>query len=696
MNTKKIYVSKKGNDMNTGSIEEPIFSLKEAIDRLGEIGGEIYVREGRYRFFETLEIVGKRNIKIMPYENETVYFDGGAVIPNERVKKLSDEDAKKRIINKKVLNDVYEADLSGLQIQLERMPNIGFCRSIKASPNELFINTKPQTIVKYPKDDKDPYPLITIDGGSKPGMGEFERRKPVIGYEDDRCSLWKEAKDASLSGYFVWSYAHDIIGIEKIDTEKKTITLNSPHYGRVESHPYCHWRIVNLLEEISEKGEYYIDCEKEKIYFIPGESIENALLEISSLPEPLIAMENSENITVDGFIMENSRYSAVYIEGGENCLVKNCTIRNIGVVGIQIGKGFKSHEDGTLAEGKFPEEKEPPLQKRKLGSFQVSLFHYAATDFCGGKNNGIDHCEIYSTGAGGVILNGGNRKKLEHADNFVTNCRIYDVNRFDKTYKAGIHVLGCGNRIAHCEIFDMSGFAIYIHGNDHIIEYNDVHDAVKDVSDAGAIYMGHDISEVGNIIRYNHIHDLKRENDLGWGICAIYFDDSASFNQVYLNYFTKVTAPLFGCVLTNRGCGTSIAMNIYYDCPVVIRPHFSSFLNVRKDLFDKTKAFFQRAFAAEDDYRGVDITTDAYRNAYPYLYDLYTGDYKQEINIWSNYIIDDKNYFVDYENGDYTLKESWWPAVCYQTGVNDSVLGIEDQKFQNKIIDFKEIGIQKS
>ena len=335
------------------------------------------------------------------------------------------------------------------------------------------------------------------------------------------------------------------------------------------------------------------------------------------------------------------------------------------------------------------------MQKRKLGAFQVNLYHYAATEFDAGKNNGIDHCELYSIGSGGVILNGGNRKTLENANNYVSNCKIYNANRLDKTYKAGIHVLGCGNRISHCEIFDMSGFAIYLHGNNHIIEYNEIYDAVKEVADAGAFYMGRDISEVGNILRYNYFHDLKPT--LGtMGICAVYFDDYSSFNQVYGNYFSDIDDCFCGVILWNRGFATSVSNNVFFDCKLPIRPHIYCAKSVRKVLLDKNSIQHQRAFCNDDDYKGVDITSEVYKKAYPYLYDLYTGDYSAGASIWNNLTVSQKEKeFVDYKNKDYTLADTSTAFLWAQPEVYDNVLNIEDGEIWFEKIDFKKIGIEK-
>lgn len=695
---KMLFVSPTGNDENSGAFETPLKTVQKAVDSLGNNGGEIYVREGRYRFFETLEIVNKENITIKAYKNEKVYFDGGVVIPNERVKKLEDENIKRRIIDKTVLNDIYEADLSGLGIELERYGNIGYDRCTRAAHTEFFINSKPQNTVIYPKITEKAFTLKTVEGGGRPGYKDLSQKKPVIAYECQRGDLWKEADEASVTGMFSWCFATDTIGIEEIDTVNKTIKLNSPHYAGVRDRNFCHWRILNLIEEISEKGEYYIDCKNEKLYFIPSESIDKALLQLTSLGEPLIAVEDSKNTVIDGFILENSRYSGVYMHGGENNIVKNCVIRNMGVVAVQIGKGFADTEDGTKSEEIFPKEDEMPvLQSRKMGNFQVGIYHYAAAEFDGGKNNGVDSCEIYSIGMGGVLLNGGKRKTLENANNFVSNCKIHDVNRLDKTYKAGVHLVGCGNIVSHCEIFDMAGFAIYLHGNNHIIEYNDIHDSVQEVGDAGAIYMGRDISEVGNIIRYNHFHHLESHLNPPQGICAVYFDDHSSFNQVYGNYFTDLHDEGFSIVFYNYGCETSIANNLFMDCTQIpFKIDIANIKAVRDVLLNPKRIFYRRAFAKETDFCGVDIRTEAYKKAYPYLYDLYKGTYSAASNTWNNYIIRNKKRdLVDYENGDYTLKDSANALVWDHDEIYDTVMGIENGVIKFQKIDFKNIGIQK-
>ena len=85
----------------------------------------------------------------------------------------------------------------------------------------------------------------------------------------------------------------------------------------------------------------------------------------------------------------------------------------------------------------------------------------------------------------------------------MVNCEIFDFNRLGRTYKAAVNVDGVGNRIANNHIYNADQSAIYIHGNNHLIEYNEINNTCLASEDMGAIYMGRDPAEAGNIIRYN-------------------------------------------------------------------------------------------------------------------------------------------------------------------------------------------------
>ena len=50
--------------------------------------------------------------------------------------------------------------------------------------------------------------------------------------------------------------------------------------------------------------------------------------------------------------------------------------------------------------------------------------------------------------------------------------------------------------------------AIHLHGNDHLVERNEIHDVCLETDDSGAIYLGQDPTYRGNRVRHNFIHDI--------------------------------------------------------------------------------------------------------------------------------------------------------------------------------------------
>ena len=82
------------------------------------------------------------------------------------------------------------------------------------------------------------------------------------------------------------------------------------------------------------------------------------------------------------------------------------------------------------------------------------------------------------------------------------------MNRWDRSYRGAVNLDGVGNRVTHCELHDGGGLLLLIHGNDHLVEFNEVYNAVLEGHDMGAIYLGRDPSEAGIVIRYNIIHHI--------------------------------------------------------------------------------------------------------------------------------------------------------------------------------------------
>jgi hypothetical protein len=266
------------------------------------------------------------------------------------------------------------------------------------------------------------------------------------------------------------------------------MTTAQPHiYGFEGGKPFQSWYAFNLLEEIDIPGEYYIDREKGMLYFYPPAQ-EVTSIELSVLETPLVTISNGSYIQFRNIIFEGSRGIGLYIEGATSNTIQNCVFRNLGLVGILMGKGIRPFKNIQHAGTGEP-------ASALVGSLYGHLYENTVMNREAGSNHLITGCHIYNTGSGGIILGGGDWLSLAKGNNRVENCRIHDFNRLDRSYKGGVNIDGVGNIIRNNEIYNCPGSAILLHGNDHLIEKNNIHHAVTDGDDMGALYYGRDPSE---------------------------------------------------------------------------------------------------------------------------------------------------------------------------------------------------------
>jgi hypothetical protein len=174
-----------------------------------------------------------------------------------------------------------------------------------------------------------------------------------------------------------------------------------------------------------------------------------------------------------------------------NNLITECTIRNVGLSGVNI--------EGT------------------------------------GVNNTVSFSKLYHLGSTAIDLNGGNRQMLIPASNRAISCEIFTYALWDWTYNPGIGVSGVGQIAQHNKIFDAPHNAIHADGNNHLIEYNIIHDVCLLTGDVGAFYIGRDWTARGTQIRFNFFYNILGPGKLG--ASAVYHDDENSGVIVYGNVF---------------------------------------------------------------------------------------------------------------------------------------------------------------
>jgi len=409
---------------------------------------------------------------------------------------------------------VLQADLKAQGItDFGALHSRGFGRSRTPAHLELFFGGTVMILARWPNDD-----FSTIAGF--PGAAGNDGHGTDIGkledgyfYEGDRPARWRQTGDIWAHGYWAYDWANTYERIASIDPKARLIKTEPPMgiYGFIKGQRVYY---LNILEELDQPGEYFLDRGTGTLYFWPPAPLNGQEIYVSLLEKPLVAMQDVSHVTLRGLTFEYARGTAVTVNGGEGVTVGGCTLRN-------------------------------------LGNYAVIVE--------GGKGHRVVGCDIYGTGDGGIILSGGDRNTLTPAGHEAVNNHLHHIAGWSKCYQPAVMLYGVGNRVAHNLIHDHPHCAVLIHGNDHVIEYNDIHHVALETGDVGAFYLGRDWTQQGNIVRYNYFHET---GGVGMGSMAVYLDDCTSGVTIFGNVFYRTKWAAF----IGGGRDNIVENNIFVEC----------------------------------------------------------------------------------------------------------------------------------
>jgi hypothetical protein len=549
------HVSPAGNDANSGTADKPFLTLERARDAArAEKGSTVRLAPGTYPLRRTLAL-DERDSGTRYLGNGSARVTGGLAVPAGAVRPVADPAILQRLLPE-VRGKVLEIDLRALGVaDFGLIGPRGFGRPYVAAPLEILVDDEPLALSQWPKPGQPGEPIgKVLDPGAARRTGNVLPHGGTFEFATDRPLRWAAAGDVWITGFFMHGYADDTVRVKAFDLQKKTITTEHPHgYGFGSGKDWNRWTALNLLEEIALPGEYMADQKNGKVYFLPptGKDVAKCQLEVTMLKDPLVAIEGATGVVFDGVNFEGSRGLGIYIERGADNRIQNATLRNLGMVAVCIGQGLSA-------------AKKPAA--REMGSMADYLYAHSTWNRLAGTGQGVVNCRIYNIGSGAVSLGGGDRLTLVPAGNFVENCEIHHFNRWDRTYRTAVNIDGVGNAVRHCLVHDCPGGAFLLHGNEHVIEYNEVHHALTEGDDMGALYTGRDPTERGNIIRFNYWHDLAPNHRTH----CMYFDDTGGDGTTILgNVFCR--AGNNDVLFIKGGSDFTIENNIFIDCNQVLR-----------------------------------------------------------------------------------------------------------------------------
>lgn len=532
-------------------------------------------------------------------EGETVTLSGGRALPADAFTPVTDAETLARL-DAAAHGHILLADLAQLGIT-----NLGEYPAQFIEPPvipELFFDGVRMTLAQWPNDGWATVEKV-IESGSAPWRNYASDKLGVFEYSGERPSRWTKAPAVWLHGYWCFDWQSDTTQVSSIDIEKRRITFAHPHvYGLGSGNPAPRrYRAVNLLEELDAASEYFIDREKKLLYFWPPRPVSEGRTVLSTLAVPLIQIESASHVTLQGFTIETSEDTAITISGGrENCLA-SCVVRNMG-------------RDGIVVDG--------------------------------GEKHSVVACDIYDTGQAGLRISGGDRKTLTPSGHEVINNHIYNVSRRQRTHAYHLHLGGVGIHVAHNLLHDGPHQAIIVAGNDHLIEFNEIHHVGMDSDDCGAFYMGRNPSERGTVLQYNFWRDIG--SSFAHGSSAVYFDDGAGGQRVFGNVFLRAAGGSFGAVFVHGGHDNLVENNIFIECKMAFRQVPWNDAMWQEWLKGE---LWQKALLTD-----VDITKPPYSERYPDLAGYFDVPGKPRVNHARRNVVYNCNAVSD---GDWELTSNW-------------------------------------
>ena len=559
-----LHVSTRGNDSWNGTLPEPDASgsdgpfatLPRARDAVrtmrsaeGSLPGSVtvLVRGGKYFLDETLVLgaadSGSKDCPVtyQAYPGEVPILSGGRAVTGWQP----------------YAGSILQAELPGSQGGRWKF-------------RQLFHNGKRQVRARWPKRD----PQNPLYGGwAFPAA--VDEQQPFQAFRLPEGFLkraWAKPAEAEVCIFTGYNWLNETIPVASLDAQTRRVCLQRrvkdfdclPWYMPVPLTISSRFYVENVLEELTQPGEWCFDGEQGRLYFWPEVELDLAQVVVPRLA-CLVDLHDASWINLRGFqfteTVDGDNYhregvdgigamfnipglpycgEAVHLRKAEHCRIEDCHFNAVGGNGVYL----ESHN----------------------------------------LRNVIAHNELSECGANGIVLAG---DRFHHPfGNRIEDNNIHDSGVFNK-YTAGVFLgVSDGNLVRHNQIEHVPHHAINLSENPvgrNVLEYNRIRFADQEISDSGAINcwmekpIDPDAQRCGHIIRYNLIADtlgcevsegkVGQIGKHGAPATGIYLDNETSHCLVFGNVILR--AGNYGIVV-HMGKNNLIENNIILDCPTSI------------------------------------------------------------------------------------------------------------------------------
>jgi hypothetical protein len=494
-----------GLTTQVGSRSGPLAGIEEAIKRATQYHESrktkpvaIALLDGVYRISAPIRIV--RSVSGLPTPPLRIYAvnPGGVRISGGREltgsRPLRQGEAPRIPLSSRPAVRVF--DFSATPFMLHDLRRHGWNNSAAVANTDLYFNERRMRLARWPKSG---YAVIAaLSAESRKAFYAMPTRPDRLTIDPGIFAV----------GYFSYDWAMEAMPVLTSKNSSGRIVLSDePSFPlRIGGRFF----LENVPSQLASPGDWVLDAKNGHIFFWPpSDDVSSA--EITDA-ESLITLDGASHVELDGLDFELARGPAIVIRDSEDIRVENATIRNVGGRAIDAS----------------------------------------------GRRIKIVNCRIHAVGDGGVYVSSGDRGTLTPGESVVAGNDIYDYSRWNYSYRPGIQLSGVGNVAERNRIHDATHMAVKIEGNDNVVRSNEIYDVVQDSSDAGAIYMGRDWTQRGNVISGNFLHDIGVPSR---DVRGIYLDDQISGTYIASNFFLRVSKAIY----VGGGRDNVIVGNVFID-----------------------------------------------------------------------------------------------------------------------------------
>jgi hypothetical protein len=570
--SRTLYVAPDGDDAAPGTHARPFATLtraRNAARELTQTVGPIMVllRGGTY-YLHAPVVFGPEDsgtadapISYMPFEDERVTLSGG-----------------------RRLGCSWKPYRDGILVC--SLPEV---REGRLDFSQLFVNGKRQIRARYPNYDGSD--LKNFSGYiAAAGKVDDDAHDPRPGPNDDMTfssgaprgiifdprtftnHRWAKPEEAVIHIYQAYYWGNLQWRLKHVDWDSHTIWFGDGGWQMgakwasdpCEVNGRSRFYVENVFEELDAPGEWYLDKEQGRLYYLPPADVDPAaaLVEVPILQQVVrfVGTQNSpvRHVNLRGFRIAHT--AATFLEPYTVPSLSDWAIHRGGAIFME---GVR---DCTIEACWFD----------AIGSNAVFLNNY-------NRNNVVSGCTFTETGDSAICFVGSLETTVGTQRNFPYECQatnnlIHDCGVFGKQI-AGVYISRAKRiTVAHNEIYNMPRAGICIGDGTwggHVVEYNYIHETCLETGDHGSFnawgrdkywcltqshlpYTSRRSHDAGHvkidvmepvILRYNFFRETA-----GWGLDL---DDGASNYEIYNNLCVGVSMKL------REGAYRTISNNIW-------------------------------------------------------------------------------------------------------------------------------------